>query len=245
MSELAQEMTRPAPIHGARGRRPKDAATLILIDRAGPVPKVLLGKRHRGHAFMPSKFVFPGGRVEPHDRHVPVVGRLDRHIEEKLMRHVARPSRDKARALAVAAIREVFEETGLLVGRKVDDAPASVPADGPVDPFAAAGVRPDLSKLHLIARAITPPGRPRRFDARFFAADAQLIVHKVEGVVHPEAELVELTWLPIAQARELDIPPVTKRVLTELEARVAAGFGHELPVPFYRVLHKKFTCVML
>jgi len=72
-----------------------------------------------------------------------------------------------------------------------------------------------------------------------------LIVHRVDGVVGPEAELVELTWLPIAQARELDIPPVTKRVLTELEARVAAGFGHDVPVPFYRVLHRKFTCVML
>jgi 8-oxo-dGTP pyrophosphatase MutT (NUDIX family) len=161
------------------------------------------------------------------------------------MHHVSRPSGNKARALAVAAIREVFEETGLLVGRKVDDAPAQPPADGPVDPFAAAGVRPDLSGLHLIARAITPPGRPRRFDARFFAADADLIVHQVDGVVHPEAELVELTWLPVAQARELDIPPVTKRVLTELEARVAAGFGHDLPVPFYRVLRRKFTCVML
>jgi 8-oxo-dGTP pyrophosphatase MutT (NUDIX family) len=244
MNELAREMTRPARA-AVRGRRPKDAATLILIDRSGSVPKVLLGKRHRGHAFMPSKFVFPGGRVEPHDRHVPVVGRLDPAIETKLMRHVSRPSRDKARALAVAAIREVFEETGLLVGRKVDGAPASVPADGPVDPFAAAGARPDLSELHLIARAITPPGRPRRFDTRFFAADAQLIVHKVEGVVGPDAELVELTWLPVEEARELDIPPVTKRVLTELEARVAAGFGHHLPVPFYRVLHKKFTCVML
>jgi 8-oxo-dGTP pyrophosphatase MutT (NUDIX family) len=242
MNDLAREMTRPAPA-AARGRRPKDAATLILIDRSGAVPKVLLGKRHGGHAFMPDKFVFPGGRVEPHDRHVPVVGRLDPHIEDKLMRHVARPSRDKARALAVAAIREVFEETGLLVGRKVED--ARVPADGPVDAFAAAGVRPDLSQLHLIARAITPPGRPRRFDARFFAADAQLIVHQIDGVVHPEAELVELTWLPIEHARELDIPPVTKRVLTELEARVAAGFGHDLPVPFYRVLHKRFTCVML
>src|ERR1043166_4780604 len=205
MNDLAREMTRPAPA-AARGRRPKDAATLILIDRSGAVPKVLLGKRHGGHAFMPDKFVFPGGRVEPHDRHVPVVGRLDPHIEDKLMRHVARPSRDKARALAVAAIREVFEETGLLVGRKVDAA-TRVGADGPVDPFAAAGVRPDLSQLHLIARAITPPGRPRRFEARFFAADAQLIVHTVEGVVHSGAELVELTWLPIAAARELDIPP--------------------------------------
>jgi 8-oxo-dGTP pyrophosphatase MutT (NUDIX family) len=245
MSDLAREMTRPARAAASRGRRPKDAATLILIDRSGEVPKVLLGKRHRGHAFMPDKFVFPGGRVEPHDRHVPVVGRLDPHIEEKLMRHVARPSRDKARALAVAAIREVFEETGLLVGRKVEDVRTRVGADGQIDPFAAAGVRPDLSKLHLIARAITPPGRPRRFDARFFAADAQLIVHKVDGVVGPDAELVELTWLPVAKARELDIPPVTKRVLSELEARVALGFGHDLPVPFYRVLHKKFTCVML
>ena len=45
--------------------------------------------------------------------------------------------------------------------------------------------------------------------------------------------------------RKLDIPPVTKRVLRELEARVAAGFGHALPAPFYRVLHGKFTCVML
>jgi len=245
MSELAEHMTRTARASTAPAPRPRDAATLILIDRSGPTAKVLLGKRHRGHVFMPGKFVFPGGRVEPHDRHVPVAGRLDPAIEQKLMRHVARPSRDKARALAVAAIREVFEETGLLIGRKVEGAQPSVPADGPVDPFAAAGVRPDLSKLHLIARAITPPGRPRRFDARFFAADAELIVHKVEGVVGPDAELVELTWLPVEKARELDIPPVTKRVLTELEARVAAGFGHDLPVPFYRVLRRKFTCVML
>ena len=244
MSELAEHMTRTARASSAPAPRPRDAATLILIDRSAAVPKVLLGKRHGGHVFMPDKYVFPGGRVEPHDRHVPVAGQLDRHMEEKLMRHVSRPSRDTARALAVAAIREVFEETGLLIGRKVEDA-ARAPADGPVDPFAAAGVRPDLSQLHFIARAITPPGRPRRFDARFFAADAQLIVHRVDGVVHPEAELVELTWLPIAQARELDIPPVTKRVLTELEARVAAGFGHDLPVPFYRVLHKKFTYATL
>jgi 8-oxo-dGTP pyrophosphatase MutT (NUDIX family) len=244
MSELAEHMARTARASTAPAPRPRDAATLILIDRSGSVPKVLLGKRHGGHAFMPDKFVFPGGRVEAHDRHVPVVGQLDQHVEDKLMRHVARPSRDKARALAVAAIREVFEETGLLVGRKVEN--ASQPgADGPVDPFAAAGVRPDLSQLHLIARAITPPGRPRRFDARFFAADAQLIVHRIEGVVHADAELVELTWLPIEAARQLDIPPVTKRVLSELEARVAAGFGHDLPVPFYRVLHRKFTCVML
>src|SRR5262249_4555195 len=140
MSELAEHMARTARASTAPAPRPRDAATLILIDRSGSVPKVLLGKRHGGHAFMPDKFVFPGGRVEAHDRHAPVVGRLDQHVEDKLMRHVSRPSRDKARALAVAAIREVFEETGLLVGRKVEDA-SRAGADGPVDPFAAAGVR--------------------------------------------------------------------------------------------------------
>jgi 8-oxo-dGTP pyrophosphatase MutT (NUDIX family) len=244
MNELAEHMTQAARAPMARGRRPKDAATLILIDRSGATPKVLLGKRHHGHAFMPGKFVFPGGRVEAQDRRVPVAGSLDPHIEAKLLRHVQRPSRDKARAFAVAAIREVFEETGLLLGRKVDGA-GRARNEGAADPFAAAGVRPDLSELHFIARAITPPGRPRRFDTRFFAADAQLIVHRVDGVVSPDSELVELTWLPVAEAQKLDIPPVTKRVLGELEARVAAGFGHELPVPFYRVLHRKFTQVML
>jgi 8-oxo-dGTP pyrophosphatase MutT (NUDIX family) len=242
MNELAEHMTRTARASAAPAPRPRDAATLILIDRSGATPKVLLGKRHHGHAFMPGKFVFPGGRVEAQDRHVPVAGTLDRHIEAKLLRHVARPSRDKARGYAVAAIREVFEETGLLLGRKVDGTASASDND---DPFAAAGVRPDLSELHFIARAITPPGRPRRFDTRFFAADAQLIVHKVDGVVHPDSELVELTWLPVADAQKLDIPPVTKRVLGELESRVAAGFGHDLPVPFYRVLRRKFTQVML
>src|ERR1051325_11791196 len=77
MSELAEHMTRTARASMAPAPRPRDAATLILIDRSSAVPKVLLGKRHGGHAFMPDKFVFPGGRVEPHDRHVPVVGRRD------------------------------------------------------------------------------------------------------------------------------------------------------------------------
>ena len=52
--------------------RPKDAATLILLDRSGRVPKVLLGKRHHGHKFMPGKFVFPGGGLEPADRRMGV-----------------------------------------------------------------------------------------------------------------------------------------------------------------------------
>jgi 8-oxo-dGTP pyrophosphatase MutT (NUDIX family) len=238
MSELADWLTRVERDQSGPNLKPRDAATLILIDRSGKHPKVLLGRRHSGHKFMPGKFVFPGGRVERDDGAVGVAGELDQHIVEKLMRRVRRPSERRARAIAVAAIREVFEETGLLLGRKFN---GHMPSGAVDDPFAATGVRPDLSVLHLVARAITPPRRPRRFDTRFFAADAQLIAHRVDGVVHPESELVELTWLPIEKARELDMPTITKVVLIELENRIAAGFGHELPVPFYRVLHHKFV----
>ena len=92
--------------------------------------------------------------------------------------------------------------------------------------FAKAHVHPDLAQIHFIARAITPPRRPRRFDTRFFTADAQRIAHTIEGVVGPDSELVELVWVPIADATQLDMPTITGVVLEELAARVAAGMGH-------------------
>src|SRR6202007_1214588 len=112
--------------------RPKDAATLILIDRSGQVPKVLLGKRHQRHKFMPGKFVFPGGGVEPADKRMPAARPLDREAERRLMRDVGRASATQARALALAAIRETYEETGLLLGRPESDA-----AGAPAGPWAA------------------------------------------------------------------------------------------------------------
>jgi 8-oxo-dGTP pyrophosphatase MutT (NUDIX family) len=222
--------------------RPKDAATLILIDRSGPTFKVLMGRRHNGHAFLPGKFVFPGGRVEVDDRRVPVTGTLDAHDEARLMRRVARASRRKARAFAVTAIREAFEETGLMIGRKID-APPTLPEGW--RSFAQAHVQPDIGELHFVARAITPPGRPRRFDTRFFAADALAIAHRIESVVGPDAELVELTWVPMAQAQELGLVAITKIVLTDLAARIAAGFGHELPVPYYRAVNGRHVRELL
>src|SRR5262249_59300954 len=86
------------------------------VERAGRVPKVLLGKRHHGHKFMPGKFVFPGGRVDPADRRMPAALPLDSSTEAHLMKRLQRPSAEKARAFALAAIRETFEETGLLLG---------------------------------------------------------------------------------------------------------------------------------
>jgi len=209
---------------------PKDAATLMLIDRSGPEPTVLLGRRHSGHNFMPDKFVFPGGRVEASDALMPAVGELDPRAAEKLCARVdAMPP--APRAFALATIRETCEETGLLLGHR-REAPPAVP-NGEWAPFAAHKVHPDLSQMFFVARAVTPPGRPKRFDTRFFTADAQAIAHRIEDVVGPNSELVELAWVPLSQAMTLDMPPITGVVLEELSARVAAGLHHDLPVPFY------------
>ena len=154
------------------------------------------------------------------------------------MERVAEPSAELARAFALAAVREMAEETGLLLGIKRDE-PPSVPGEIWAD-FAKARVHPDLAHIHFIARAITPPRRPRRFDTRFFTADATAIAHKIEGVVGPDSELVELTWVPIEEATHLDMPTITGVVLEELAARVAAGMGHDLPVPFYFMIEQQF-----
>jgi 8-oxo-dGTP pyrophosphatase MutT (NUDIX family) len=217
---------------------PRDAATLMLIDRAGAKPKVLLGRRHQSHKFMPGKFVFPGGRIEPLDRVMTTASELHPDMQKKLLERVAEPSVELARAFALAAVREMAEETGLLLGIKRDISPA-VPGELWAD-FAKARVHPDLAHIHLIARAVTPPRRPRRFDTRFFTADATAVAHKIESVVGPDSELVELVWVPIEEATHLDMPTITGVVLEELLARVEAGMGHELPVPYYFMIEQQF-----
>jgi 8-oxo-dGTP pyrophosphatase MutT (NUDIX family) len=212
--------------------KPRDAATLILIDRSGAVPKVLVGKRHDKVVFMPGKFVFPGGRVDKSDHRVPVAAAMPPELEANLFKGSPKTSASRAKSLAIAAIREACEETGLCLGRKVE---GTVPKlDGPWAPFAQAGLLPDPSGLFLIARAITPPGRIKRFDTRFFTADASAITHRVEGVVHADAELVELVWVELGSKPLADLHQMTKNVLGELERRLATGpLRHDAEVPFF------------
>ena len=99
--------------------------------------------------------------------------------------------------------------------------------------------------MHFIARAITPPGRSRRFDARFFVADVDAIAHRIEGVVGPDSELDELVWVPIAETKGIDLPPITQIVLGDLARRVDSGFDPAAPVPFYRTLQRKVVRQML
>ena len=238
-TDRAERLTRTIRDQTFPNLKPRDSATLILIDRAEKVPKVLLGRRHLRHRFMPGKFVFPGGRIEPTDRQMACRRALHPRHVARLMQRVRRPSAVKAAGFALAAVRETYEETGLMLG--VPQAGTIIAPPGPWQAFARAGIVPDLSAIHFIARAITPPKRPLRFDSRFFAADVAAIARRDDGFVGPDKEFVELVWLPITEARQLDMPGITAVVLEELGDRIAAGMSHEHPVPLYRMLHKRFV----
>lgn len=225
-------------------RRPRDAATLILVDRSQRVPRVLVGKRHANVVFMPGKFVFPGGSVDKRDHRIPVAAPVSPELEANLMKGSPRTERSRARSLAIAAIREACEETGLCLGRKADGAVPTLP--GPWNAFSKAGLLPDPSGLFLIARAITPPGRIKRFDTRFFTADASAIAHRIEGVIHADAELVELVWVELGSEHLADAHAMTKNVLNQLQKRLATGpLRHDAPLPFFHFFGGKMQLEML
>ena len=211
--------------------KPKDAATLVLVRRHQDGPRVLMGQRHGGMAFMANKYVFPGGRVDPCDARLKVGGEFKPHVHERLLREV---SETRARALALAAIRETFEETGFLIGARAEY-PTRTKSGW--SRFFAHGVLPKLDQLDYVARAITPPNRPRRFDARFFMADTSAIAHQVDAA-HSN-ELLTPCWLTFAEARAIDIPAITRAVLAEVEPRVNGDNAPARPVPFFRFVHGK------
>lgn len=204
--------------------RPRDAATLIIVRRDGREPRVLMGRRAKGHVFMASKWVFPGGRVDRADYRAPSASELDPG-QEGLLARDARPS--LARALAMAAVRETFEETGLLLAREGKGRSAA----GPWREFLAAGALPDLQPLRYIARAITPPGRARRFDARFFMAEAEALLNleRTDG----SGELDEIAWIELLKTGELDLPAITRFILEEVRERVTTP---DRPVPYVRFI---------
>jgi 8-oxo-dGTP pyrophosphatase MutT (NUDIX family) len=225
-----------API-SPRPVKPKAAASLILLDTTDPVPRVLMGRRNASLRFMPGKFVFPGGRVEAADATIAAADGLSEPIAARLAlrNHRDAPS---PRALALAAIRETFEETGLLIGttagESADDAPDVWRS------FLRLGYRPCIGHLTFLARAVTPPHLPRRFDTRFFTADAASVSRRVDGVAHADAELVELAWLPIAAAQKLDVGNITGAILREVAQRLNAGLATDLPVPFFHYRNRRF-----
>lgn len=227
---------------GSGPRRPRDAATLILLDRTGSDMKVLMGRRHQRHAFMPGKFVFPGGRTDPADSRIAVAEGLHPAEQARLIGMSARASAARARAVALSALRETYEEAGLLIGRAGPFSTTREDWQG----FAEHGVQPSLEGLRYIARAITPPGRVRRYDTRFLATwRSNVAVALPDG--GPTDELEEIVWLPIRDALEADIPSITKTILQGLAARLERDpdLAPGGPVPFYRMIRNRFVKDML
>lgn len=216
--------------------RPRDAATLILVRKDRDAPRVLMGKRHGGMAFMANKYVFPGGRMDPADARIAAGGDLRPEVSAKASFGV---TPQKARGLALAAIRETFEEAGILIGERSTKIPRTRAEAW--RKFFAHGIVPRLDTLDFIARAITPPNRTRRFDARFFMADAQTIAHQLDAASNEE--LLTPCWVTLAEARALDLPSITRRVLDEVEARLG-GDAARL-VPFFQFLRGKPSIDML
>ena len=213
--------------------RPKEAATLLIVRRDAKHPRILMGKRAAGHKFMPNKFVFPGGRLDPADSRVKAHKGLRAPVERKLLdRMRGGPSTGRAQGLAMAAIRETFEETGLVIGKQLSEPLQTRNPEWQA--YYNEHVAPDLSKVEFIARAITPPYRTRRFDTRFFTIDAEEIRGDMHDTDRASGELLELHWLEIDEARELDLPNITRMILGELEERLALPKPAQArrPVPF-------------
>ena len=191
----------------------RDAATVILLRAGSGGPAALMGQRGARAAFMPSKVVFPGGAVEPGDADA----RFARPLADACRAALARDATVAPEALAAAALRELAEETGQVLGRPWN-------GDGPGCAWPGfAGLLPDAGALRFAFRAVTPPGRPRRFDARFFVAHAEDLATDPDDFAAAEEELSHLRWVPLAEAAALDVPFVTEVALAEVRASLEGG----------------------
>lgn len=217
----------PAAEVAGPGADIRDAASIILW-RPGPTgPEVLMGQRGKGAVFMPEKVVFPGGAVDPEDAGLPFPAPLDPDSARRLALD-APPG--LAAPIVLAGIRELWEEAGLRLALPATDPLPALPPSW--QGFAASGVRPHTEAMRFVFRAITPPGRPRRFDARFFLVEARQIADPADDFAAASGELGGLRWLPLAATQDLPLPFVTGIVLAEVEARLADP-GGDHPVPFF------------
>ncbi|MBO0334369.1 NUDIX domain-containing protein [Sneathiella sp. CAU 1612] len=174
---------------------PRHAASLVIYEQRADDLYVLMGRRAKSHKFLPDVYVFPGGRVDRADADMAPLAPLAPDIEKML----SRPS-DMAHAVATAAVRETHEETGLVIGDLQGDQ-----------------LVPDLSKLDFLARAITPPKSPIRFNTRFLTLDAKYITG---GDLGGSGELIDLHWIPLSETHRVPLIDVTEFVLDEIDRKI-------------------------
>lgn len=208
----------------------KDAATVVLLREVENDPHVLMGQRGKSAVFMPNKFVFPGGALDAADKNVTLAAPA---ADPSMQRLTTKSETDLSHPLLAAAIREMWEETGHPIAQRSEKA-AEIAHTQPENwqGFFQSGFLPDASGLEFIFRAITPPGRPRRFDARFFLGQADLIQGDLDDFSRAEDELSHLQWVPLAKSREFDLPFITEVVLAEVQNRIDHP-NDDHPVPFF------------
>jgi len=204
----------------------RDAASVILVRDRDTRPRVLMGQRSRQAVFMPGVFVFPGGAVDDGDARV----KLQRGLKGPCRERLQNGGNDSlAEALQAAAIREVSEETGLLIG-----CPGQWASDAPCgwEIFRDNACLPSADGFRFVFRAITPVGAPRRFDARFFLVDADTAIHNkhLDDFSGAADELSELRWVPLEDTRSLRIAFITALAL-ETAAPLIAHDGPPRVVP--------------
>jgi len=205
----------------------RNAASVIIVRDGATNPRILMGQRGAKAAFMPNKFVFPGGAVDLADSGIKLATGMQQDCIARLA-HETDPA--LIGAIAAAAIREVWEETGLILGQSGQ---WSEPAPTDWAGFADAGYLPSADGLRFVFRAITPPGRPRRFDARFFMLDAAQLCGDLDDFSHASDELSHLQWIGLDEIRHFDLPFITEVVMAEV-SRLIRSAEHPDRVPFFR-----------
>ena len=221
---LSRELGHPRERHSGKPVAPRDAATLILVRHRPDGPAILMGQRSHRAKFVPGSFVFPGGRLDSHDWVAEPATPLSAPAAKMGLRGKAA----KATALGMAAVRETFEETGLLLAADGDVGDAD---DDTWREMRALGRAPELSRLTYIARAITSPYSPIRFHARFFMA----IYRMEDGDLGGSGELSDLQWIPLTRAADYAILDVTQFMLGEVRRRLEEPDAETVPLFAYRL----------
>ena len=204
----------------------RSAATVIVVRNKHKNPSVLMGQRGVNAAFMPSKFVFPGGAVDDQDLSIDIKKSINEVCKKRLLKENENGSWS---GLVAAAIRELFEETGQIIG--VEEEWSEVPSNW--EEFAKTGYVPDASNMSFVFRAITPPGRPRRFDARFFLIQAEELRTNLDDFSMASDELSHLQWIPLKDTKNFDLPFITQVVLAEITGNLKKS-GPPKRVPFFQ-----------
>jgi len=229
-------------------KAPRDAASLLIVDRCNGSYKVLMGQRPKHDGFMPDVFVFPGGGVEPIDREtaagcsahfVPTLAEFNSNHDNGFP-----PAFDLS--LLICALRETFEETGLDLSEltKSPNQKRSSPLSSSLQCFEGDEWQVLLERFVFLSRAITPPMRTKRFDTRFFVIE----INSYQNLdIVDTSELRGLLWVTFEEALALNLHAMTRVILEDLNDYMNQFNQGDQPlsIAFYHMIDDNFLCERL